>query len=338
MMIDQRNAGAALSTFGYAVDRFSFSMSTNKGTLQQNAGGVTPPTGFKNYWGFTTTSAYSITAGDYFGLQQRIEGYNLADMGFGATGASTFTVSFWVRSSLTGTFGFNLQNGAQTRSFAATYTISAANTWEYKTITVAGDTTGAWLTNNGVGLVCSWGIGVGSTFNISATGAWQTTTSPNGFGTTGATSVVGTLNATWYITGVQLEVGPSATSFDYRPYGTELALCQRYYWKMFPNDTPRLFGSGQCFSTTAAGVQIPFQVPMRIRPTALEQSGTASDYQVLNNAGSPVACSAVPTYNAVTTNYMAWVALTVSSGIAAGDGTTCLTNNAAAYLAWSAEL
>jgi hypothetical protein len=117
-----------------------------------------------------------------------------------------------------------------------------------------------------------------------------------------------------------------------------LALCQRYYYRNSPGAASRVFAGGQVFTTTVSGIQVPFPVPMRDRPTALEQSGTASDYMVLNSAGSIVACSSVPTFNAATTNIMAWVAMTVASGLTAGNGTSGNTNSASAYLAWSAEL
>ena len=227
MMIDQRNAGASGTAVGYTVDRFGYyATQASKGTWQQNAGSVTPPAGYKNYLGFTSSSAYSVLSTDLFELYQSIEGYNLADLGWGAVGAATVTLSFWVRSSLTGTFGGSLTANNNARNYPFTYTISSANTWEQKTVTVAGDTTGTWLTTNGVGMVVIFGLGAGSNYSGTAN-AWNGTTSA--ILPTGATSVVGTNGATFYITGVQLEKGSTATSFDYRPYGTELALCQRYY-------------------------------------------------------------------------------------------------------------
>jgi len=142
MVIDQRNAGAATANTisGYTLDRWAVSQSTTgKLIAQQNAGSVTPPAGFTNYLGVTSQSAYSVAAGDYYMIYQMIEGYNVSDFGLGAAGAATFTISFWVRSSLTGTFGGSLQNNANNRSYPFTYTISAANTWEQKTVTVVGE-------------------------------------------------------------------------------------------------------------------------------------------------------------------------------------------------------
>lgn len=230
MRIDQRNAGASVTpTDGqYSVDRYVFGVSAaSKFTFQQNAGSVTPPTGFTNYLGITSSSTYSIVSGDYFNVNQCIEGFNIADLGWGTANAKTVTLSFWVRSSLTGTFGGSLRNSGSSRSYPFTYTISSANTWEQKSITIAGETTGTWQTTNGIGIRVGFGFGVGSNFSGTA-GAWS---GANYASATGATSVVGTNGATLYITGVQLEKGSTATSFDVRPYGTELALCQRYYYQ-----------------------------------------------------------------------------------------------------------
>ena len=230
MVIDQRNAGASVtnvaSAYTYALDRWSyFSTQASKFTIQQNAGSVTPPAGFSNYLGVTSSSAYSIVSGDLIGLRQAIEGFNVSDLAWGTANASPVTLSFKVYSSLTGTFGGSVQNNAQNRSYPFTYTISSANTWTTVSITIAGDTSGTWLTTNGLGIAVWFNLGSGSTYSGTA-GSWA---SANYVGATGQTSVVGTNGATFYITGVQLEKGSTATSFDYRPYGTELALCQRYY-------------------------------------------------------------------------------------------------------------
>lgn len=233
MRIDQRNAGALINPAisNYNVDRWQYYQSqTSKGSIGQNAGAITPPTGFTNYLGFTSSSAYSIAATDQFFIRQKIEGFNISDLGWGTVNAKTVTLSFWVYSSLTGTFGGALQNSASNRNYPFTYTISSANTWEQKTVTIAGDTTGTWLTDNGRGISLVFSLGTGSTYSATA-GAW----SSSAFLTsaTGATSVVGTNGATFYITGVQLEVGDTATSFDNRSIGQELSLCQRYYEKSY---------------------------------------------------------------------------------------------------------
>jgi hypothetical protein len=230
MRIDQRNAGASVTptgSGGYTLDRWTFSISqASKFSTQQS---TVAPSGFINSMLITSLSAYSVAAGDYFLLNQRIEGLNVSDLGWGTASAQTVTLSFQVRSSLTGTFGGALTNAAGNRSYPFSYSVSAANTFETKTITIPGDTSGTWLTTNGVGINLRFGLGVGSTFSSTA-GAWA---AGEFFSATGATSVVGTNGATFYVTGVDLQKGSTATSFDYRPYGTELALCQRYYQKSY---------------------------------------------------------------------------------------------------------
>jgi hypothetical protein len=275
MVIDQRNAGASVTpaNLAYTLDRWqAFQSVASKYSVQQNAGSVTPPAGFINYLGVTSLSAYSVASGDYFALNQSIEGFNVADLGWGTASASTVTLSFWVRSSLTGTFGGALKNSASNRSYPFTYTISSANTWEQKTITIAGDTSGTWLTNNGVGIYVQLGLGAGSTWNGTA-GSWSAN---NYISATGATSVVGTSGATWYVTGVQLEKGSTTTSFDYRPYTTELQLCQRYLpayratagnWR-FP-------AACVCGATNQIYATVVFPVTTRTNPTGVTVSAAA---------------------------------------------------------------
>jgi hypothetical protein len=262
MVIDQRNAGASITpTNGqFSVDRFQqLASQSSKYTAQQS---TTAPTGFTNSLLITSSSAYSVTSSDYFAVRHIIEGYNVADLDWGTANAKTVTLSFWVRSSLTGTFGGALTNDDNTRSYPYTYTISAANTWEYKSVTIAGDTTGTWLKNSSRGIQVRFGFGVGSTQSGTA-GAWA---GADYISATGATSVVGTNGATFYITGVQLEVGSTATSFDYRPYTTELQLCQRYY-QTYPGigNGNRAIWSG--FGATANYSYWIFKTTMRTSPT-----------------------------------------------------------------------
>jgi hypothetical protein len=280
MVIDQRNAGASVATSGgtniYTLDRWQALYSqTSKFTVQQNAGSVTPPAGFTKYLGVTSSSAYSVASGDYFSVNQAIEGFNTADLAFGTASASIVTLSFWVRSSLTGTFGGSLQNGNQDYCYPFTYTISVANTWEQKSVTVAAPTSGTWFTTNQGGLYLSFALGVGSTYSGTA-GSWA---SGLKLSATGATSVVGTNGATFYITGVQLEKGSTATSFDYRPYGTELALCQRYAIGFpFGASQPTMaVGSTGLYSdanNVACGMNGVNLLNMRTVPTTVTTTGT----------------------------------------------------------------
>jgi len=258
MVIDQRNAGASItpSNGQYTLDRFLIGVSqASKLTTQQSS---IAANGFTNSLNITSSTAYSILSGDLFYISQPIEGFNCADLNWGTANASTVTLSFWVRSSLTGTFGGALSNGTFNRSYPFTYTISSANTWEQKSIIIAGDTTGTWATNNTLGIQVIFGLGVGSTYSGTA-GAWA---GAGYVSATGATSVVGTAGATFYITGVQLEKGDTATSFDYRPYGTELALCQRYA------ATTRVGFVGVAPSTNVSmGGLFSLPVTMRATPT-----------------------------------------------------------------------
>jgi len=290
MVIDQRNAGASVTADTgnpYTVDRWvSISSQNSKYTIQQNAGSVTPPVGFSNYLGITSSSAYTVGAAEQFLVRQQIEGYNIADLNWGTANAKTVTLSFWVRSSLTGTFGGGLYNSNGTRSYPFSYTISSANTWEQKSVTIAGDTSGTWQTTNSTGVSVGFGLGVGSTYSGTA-GAWAGTYYSSA---TGAVSVVGTNGATFYITGVQLEVGSTATSFDYRPYGTELALCQRYYQNSynFGNSTSSTANENVVTTTAWSDGNAPWQgmfvVNMRSAPTVtLRAKGSTTTGQITSS-------------------------------------------------------
>ena len=264
MVIDQRNAGASVTLNSgdekFPIDRFSTYQITGTGvvTAQQSS---TAPTGFTNSIKLTTTTANaSLSAAQRWQFLQQIEGYNTADLGFGTANAKTVTLSFWVYSSLTGTFAGSLTNSAADRSNVFNYTISLANTWEQKTVTITGDTSGTWLTTTGTGIKVYFSLGAGTNYNTTA-GAWA-----SGFfiSTSGATSVIGTLNATFYITGVQLEKGSTATSFDYRPITTEFQLCQRYFQE-YMSSNGAIFRAND--STGIKYYWMPFAVVMRTSPT-----------------------------------------------------------------------
>jgi len=289
MRIDQRNAGAEVNpavNAAYYLDRWVVqSTQTSKFKIGQNAGSVTPPVGFTKYLGCTSLSAYSVTSTDVFTVQQRIEGLNVADLAWGTASAATVTLSFWAYSSLTGTFGGALRNSDNTRTYPFSYTISAANTWEQKSVTIAGDTSGTWLTTNGTGIVLNFSLGTGSTYSGTA-GAWSGTDYRSA---TGATSVVGTNGATFYITGVQLEKGSTATSFDYRPYGTEFALCQRYYQFVGGNTGDLNSIALRSYTTSGSYVGNQYMFPVQMRSSA---TMTISGTFAVTNCGQPVALGA----------------------------------------------
>jgi len=299
MVIDQRNAGASVTANGYnLVDRWAYAASqSSKFSAQQS---TTAPSGFINSLIMTTASAVTIGAGDIFNINQPIEGLNISDLGWGTASAQTITLSFWVRSSLTGTFGGSLSNSAVNRSYPFTYTVSSANTFEYKTITITGDTSGTWLTTNGVGIRLFFSLGTGSTYSGTA-GAWA---GADYRSATGATSVVGTNGATFYITGVQLEKGSTATSFDYLPYGTELALCQRYFEKSYNMSVAPGAGSGGsgsmsivcCGNTNRAFGNAVFKTSKRADPTVTFYStdGTSGNFRN-TSAGTNIPVSVAST-------------------------------------------
>ena len=229
MRIDQRNAGAAVTipaaTVTYTLDRWAaYGSAASKFTVQQDSSANTVA-GFASSLKVTSLSSYSVGSSEGFWIRQPVEGNNITDLGWGTANAKTVTISFWVRSSLTGTFGGSLIDNFTPLSYPFSYTISAANTWEQKFVTIAGPTSGTFPTNNTVGVYVHFSIGTGSSFSGTG-GSWQSANLQN---VTGATSVVGTNGATWYITGVQLEEGSVPTSFEYRQYTNELQLCQRYY-------------------------------------------------------------------------------------------------------------
>jgi hypothetical protein len=272
MRIDQRNAGASVTivndTNQYTADRWQI---VENSSCVLSAQQVTDaPSSFQNSLKVTvTTAAGSVGASEIGFAEQRIEGFNTADFAFGSASASAVTMSFWVKSSITGNFSGSLRNGENNRSYPFTYTINSANTWEQKTVTITGDTTGTWTTNNGVGMRVTFDIGSGSSRRGTA-GAWAAS---NLDGVTGAASIVTTLNATWQITGVQLEQGSVATPFERRPYGTELQLCQWYFFSVNAIGT-----NGTTVNTTKAIFTIRPPVTMRATPTTTYENQNRLTY------------------------------------------------------------
>jgi hypothetical protein len=265
MRIAQRGTAAVTVNSDFPVDRF-IAGNTSDGTFtaQQDA---SAPAGFTSSIKFTTTTAdATLTTTQNFTVRHRIEGFNVSDLGWGTAGAQPVTLSFWVRSSLTGTFGGGLRNSASNRSYPFTYTISVADTWEYKTVTIPGDSSGTWVTDNGIGIRLDFALGAGPDVSGPA-GAWN---SSNHLSVTGAVSVIGSNGATFQITGVQLEKGTVATPFERRPYGMELALCQRYY-ETIRYEGSALFGHYSPNGGTSDGpsftVSVPFKVAKRASPT-----------------------------------------------------------------------
>ena len=291
MRIDQRNAGASVTpttNTTYTLDRWlTYLSQASKFSVQQS---TVAPAGFKNSLLVTSLSSYAVGTSETFSIVQRIEGLNIYDLDWGTADAKTVTLSFWTRSSLTGTFGGTIKNSAEDRVYPFSYTISTANTWEKVTITIEGDASGTWLTTNGRGITVVFGLGTGATLSATA-GAWS---AGNKFSATGATSVVGTSGATLYITGVQLEAGSVATPFERRQYGQELALCQRYCQKSYNLETVPggVTNSGMLAvlannSTYGECLQARFPVAMRALPTITTYNpATGASGSIRNITGS----------------------------------------------------
>jgi len=340
MRIDQRHGGAAVTVGGtqtFYVDRFS-GEKTNFSTLVANAQQVADaPAGFRNSLKITVTTAEASGASSTFvGADQRIEGFNFADMAFGTASAQSFTLSFWVKSSVTGTYPVSFFNASVNRAYLATYSISSANTWEYKTITVAGDSSGTWNTTNGIGLGFQFSLGAG-TNNDGTAGSWSGTYKSR---TSACVNLNATSGATWQITGVQLEAGSVASPFERRDYGRELIMCQRYYYRDFPGAVNRFLNAfGNNYSTALARLNTTFPVQMRIAPTALE-AGIFNWYGISQAGIGTTQCSQAPAFSTASV-YNATTTFFVASGLTVFNPVTAVTdsvNGAAAFLGWSAEL
>jgi hypothetical protein len=270
MQVDQRNGGSSVSAphNTYTLDRLNTYQSGGGAYSVQQQTSVTPAGfGFAAKINVDTIDS-SIAAGDYYMLTYNFEGHDTAQLEFGTSSAKTVTLSFYVRSSLTGTFSGAINNNASNRVYTFEYTIDSANTWERKTITVAGDQSGTWPgAVNTKSIKIRWALAMGSTYTNTA-GSWA---AGDYYGTSNQVNLMATLNNTFYITGVQFEVGSQATPFEHRSYGEELALCQRYYQK----------GNG-CASGRADGGTMggfgAFKVEMRANPSIAGISQTGAHY------------------------------------------------------------
>lgn len=321
MRIAQRGTSAVNTNVSYPVDRFRLAVSNSSKVSLQQSSTVPTGAGFVNSILATSLAATTVGASDSYEVSQQIEGYNIADLGWGTASAKTVTLSFWVRSSLTGTFGGTFENSGNTRAYPFSYTISATNTWEQKTITVAGDTSGTWLTDNSRGIIIRWSLGVGSTY-LNTANAWV---AGDYYSVTGETKLVATNGATWYLTGVQLERGSTASSFEYRPFGTELALCQRYYVRYSGNGY--VGPTGGIWSSTQGIIAIP--ISMRATPTPNYSSA------FLNDAAVNATITSI-TASASSTNIVTLTVNASGGGLTTGRAAIIYANTG--YIDLSAEL
>jgi hypothetical protein len=330
MTVSQRNGTSSVTAVNnaYCLDRFqTYSGAASKFSVQQVSDA---PTGFAFSLKATSSSAYSVGVSESFNINQFIEGFNTVDLAFGTASAKTVTLSFWVKSSLTGTFGGALNNSGYGRSYPFTYTISTANTWEQKIVTVVGDTSGTWVgATNGIGLIVSFGIGNGSSVSGTAN-SWASALYTNA---TGATSVVGTSGATWQITGVQLEAGSQASGFEFMPIDVNLGRCYRYYWNLV-NGTDNSISLGAYETATALNVVMNFPVSMRAGPTLDSTSG--NNYYKINRNGAVDGFNDFTIARATTKSCLLYNIAQISG--TAGQAGEVQSGNASAFLSFTAEL
>ena len=333
MRIAQRGTSTAgvTTTTTFIVDRFRTGGQASAAVFTTSQSTDVPNTRFNYSARLTVTTAdAAVATTDVIGIVQPIEGYNVRDLI-----GQTFTLSFWVKSPKTGIHCVNMVNSAD-RTYVAEYTVIAANTWEYKTITVVGGliTAGTWDWTSGLGLNLRFALMAGTSFHTTA-GAWQT---GNLWSTVNQVNCLDTIGNIFGLTGVQLEIGSVATPFEHRPIGMELALCQRYYHRITSPTASSGFHMIQINSATGAQGIYPFPVEMRTNPLALETTTAAGDYRI-NFAGTNVTCSVLPAFNAATNFRNAYVGYTVASGLTpTGGGGSVIAVNTNAYLGWSAEL
>lgn len=334
MRIDQRNVGAAITPVSsniYSADRWFLPINqSSKITVQQVT--TAPPANFDHYLKFTVAAAVvAPAAGDFFGFQQNIEGNNIPELGWGTVNAKTVALSFWVQSSVAGTYTVSLRNAGGNQNYLATYSIPVANVWTFISLVIPGDTTAStWATDNTAGILLNFDLGSGATFTGTAN-IWQ---AGNLFKATGSTNWISTAAATFQITGVQFEVASAVSAFAVRPFTEELLLCQRYYEK-WNATTKAIVGTGHCTSTTTLFIVAMMTVQKRVSPT-LTASGTIADFILLFGGGSG-ASNALPIAQTAFSPLLFGLQASVAAGLTLGQGGELLLT-ATATLEFSAEL
>ena len=333
MQVAQRGTSdTGFTSSSYMADRFRINVS-NMGTWD-GANSSTSPSGFTNSCRFDCTTAdASPAAADFVNFKQIFEGQNLQHLKYGTASAESLTLSFWVRSNKTGTYTVELdRENADFNSIS--YSISSADTWEYKTVTFSGLTSSSIPNDNTEGLKINWWLGGGSNYSsgTQTNNTWHTTTANRL--ASGQVNLADSTSNEWYITGVQLETGSVATPFEHRSYGDELARCQRYYYKLSAASNDRYFMGLAENSTVFYGV-MHSPVTMRTDPT-LETSGTATHFKLAYSTDTT--CNALPTLANSTQNTALIGGAIVASGLTANQAVMLASNSASSYLALTAEL
>jgi len=334
MQVAQRGTSSA-TTSGYAtVDRFRNSESFVDQLAVTQSQSTDAPDGFRTSYKMDVTTAESaIDANDLYNIQTRLEANSLQQLAYGTSNAQSVALSFWVKSNVTGTYSVLIFQGDSNRGITSTYTINSANTWEQKTITFSGDSSGTINNDSGVGLYLVWHLLAGSDYTGTDATSWVSTNANNAYGHTAQWGL--STSDDFYLTGVQLEVGDVATPFEHRSYGEELALCQRYYTKVTVDSANDSFCVGLCDGAGNATGDVFFPVTMRVAPTALEQTGTLSDYEI-RKTGSTITCNGTPDYIRAS-QFQSTVSFN-ATGLTTGQAALLRAATTSAYLAWSAEL
>ena len=327
MRITQRGTSFPAATNSVNLDRWQWGKSGAMVCTVSQSTDVPDSTFQSSYKVDVTTADFSISSTEYAIVIQRIEGYDVRDLI-----GTTFTLSFWVKSPKTGTHCVGFRNESQDRSFIKEYSVAVANTWEYKTITVPGGliTSGGWNWTNGAGLEVSFALATGLTYRTAAN-SWAT---GNFLATSNQVNVMDSTANDFFLAGVQLEVGSSATPFERRPIGTELALCQRYFWS---SSTAQGYpiGSGQAFGASTAGYVVALPVPMR---SIFVTAGANNLYATSAGGGNVLFNTVVGVLVADTSKL--YISLGGASSLTAGHGSLLLIGTAGVNgsLSLSAEL
>jgi len=330
MNIAQRGTSFTVSD-DFTLDRYKFKIAGGgAATITQSS--TTPDDFSYSYKVDITTADTSVANTDHGVIMHTVEGYNFAPANFGSSAAKTCTLSFYVRSNKTGTYGVAFQNAAQNRSLIKEYTINSADTWERKSITISPDTGGSWDTTNGTGLKITWGLMGGSTYATSDVGNYK---SSNLFLTSNQVNLFDSTSNEWYITGVQVEVGSVATDFEHRSFAQELALCQRYYYKILNASSNSFFGMGNVDGSTQFQIGFTFPVQMRAAPSSIDSSG-ASNF--LMRVRSNSSCTSFSIEKAETNTCFVMFINSGGHGFSDGDCAFIMSNGTNRFIAFNSEL
>lgn len=333
MVISQRGISGTSTADIYTTDRFALGHGAPVNAMSWDQS-TDAPDNFKYSLKVTAGTGASASTTGYAALRQAVEGQNMAHLGFGTSAAKDITLSFWVKCSLTGTFGVSVRNQAGNRAYGGTYVINSANTWEYKTVAIPADTSGTWPTDNGVGIMATWDLGAGSNYDIAA-GSW--TTGSNMFGVESTVKLTETTGATFYITGVCLNVGDQApANYPHRSYGEELALCQRYYQRK-GGGAYEAFGTGSYYNTTNTNLYMPFPAG-EMRATPSFSYSALTDFTMAEARSSFALQITAFSYGYASKTGALFQPSPASSGTADTPYVLCAKGTSNAWIAFDAEL